>query len=170
MNEDREKVFRVMFVCTGNTCRSPMAEGILKQMAKIDGLDYMDVASAGTSTYDGYPATSYAVHVSHNAGIDISFIHSAQLTSDLMAEADLILALAKNHYDQMMSLYPEHAHKVFMLRAFPEHGSDPSLSIADPIGLDLEFYEKTFGEIKAELERVWPHIKSMYYQKIQDNR
>jgi protein-tyrosine-phosphatase len=167
MKDDKQKIFRVMFVCTGNTCRSPMAEGILRQMAENDGLEYMDVTSAGMSTYDGYPATSFAVRVAHNAGIDISSIHSTQLVNELMEEADLIIALAKNHYDQMLSMYPDSAHKVFLLKAFPEHGADPSQSVADPIGLDLEFYEKTFGEIKAELERIWPHIKSMHNSKIQ---
>jgi protein-tyrosine-phosphatase len=167
MKDDKQKIFRVMFVCTGNTCRSPMAEGILRQMAENDGLEFMDVTSAGMSTYDGYPATSFAVRVAHNAGIDISSIHSTQLVRELMSEADLILAMAKNHYDQMLSLYPEYSHKVFMLKVFPEHGANPDLGVADPIGLDLDFYEKTFGEIKAELERIWPHIKNMYYNKIQ---
>ncbi len=167
MNEEHHKIFRVMFVCTGNTCRSPMAEGILRQMAENEGLEYMDVTSAGMSTYDGYPATTFAVRAAHSAGIDISSIHSTQLMSELMHEADLVLALAKNHYDQMLSLYPENAHKVFLLKAFPERGAVPELSVADPIGLDLVFYEQTFAEIKAELERIWPHIKSMYDNKIQ---
>jgi len=158
-----------MFVCTGNTCRSPMAEGILKKMARDEGLDRMNVISSGIGTYDGYPVSENSVLAAARDGIDISGLHSTQLVSDLMHESDLILALAHNHYEKMVSLYPEDAYKVFMLRAFPEQQADESLSVADPIGMDLREYRRTYDEIKAELGRIWPYIKDRYNKKIEGN-
>ena len=143
-----------------------MAEGLLKAMAKKDGLEYMDVISAGTGTYDGYPVSNHAAEVSRNFGIDISYHHSTQLVRELMDESDLILALAANHYEKMISIFPEFSDKVFMLKGFPEKGNRDDWSVADPIGLGYTQYMNTFNEIKAELERIWPAIKDRYRTKI----
>jgi protein-tyrosine-phosphatase len=157
-----------MFVCTGNTCRSPMAEGILRHMAKEDNLEYMDVISSGVGTLDGYPATGHAVAVAGRDGVDISNHHSSQLISELMEGTDLILALAFDHYEKMRLMYPEDAGKIHMLKGFPEDRAEKSLSIADPIGLDFEEYQKTYDEIKAELKRIRPYIKEWYKRKIKE--
>jgi len=170
MSDENKKIYRVMFVCTGNTCRSPMAEGILKNMAREDNLEYMDVISSGTGTMDGYPATSHGVTVCARDGVDITNHHSTQLISELMSESDLILALALNHYQQMISLYPDDRNKTFMLKAFPKDTTDPDLSVADPIGLDVEDYQKTYFEIKNELQRIWPDIKERYMKKIKTGK
>ncbi len=167
MTDNDTRIFTVMFVCTGNTCRSPMAEGILKKMAADEGLEYMNVISAGIGTYDGYPVSENSVIAAARDNVDIASLHSTQLVGDLMHEADLIIGLALNHYEKMISLYPEDAHKVFMLRAFPNSDASESLSVADPIGMDLSEYQKTYFEIKAELERIWPHIKDRYKKKIE---
>jgi protein-tyrosine-phosphatase len=170
MSKNQDKIFRVLFVCTGNTCRSPMAHGLLRKMAENEGLDYFDVESAGIGTYDGYPPSAHAVQVALKDKVDISGIHSTQLQSDIMEEADIVIAMAKNHYDQMRSLYPEDAHKVYMLKAFPDQNGDDSLSVADPIGLDEEFYAKTYVEIKKELQRIWPDIKKRYHEKLDEQK
>lgn len=157
-----------MFVCTGNTCRSPMAEGILRRMAKEDNLEYMDVVSSGVGTLDGYPATGHAVRVAGRDGVDISNHHSSQLITELMEEADLIFALALDHYKKMSLIYPEDGDKIHMLKGFPEGRAEKGLSVADPIGLDFEEYQKTYDEIKAELKRIWPYIKEWYKRKIKE--
>jgi len=166
MSNSDTKVFRVMMVCTGNTCRSPMAEGILKKLARQDKLGYMDVISSGVGTYDGYPVSTNAVKACQNAGIDISYSHSTQLVPDLINESDLIFALALNHYNKMVQYFPNDKHKIFMLKGFPENDGKDEWSVADPIGLDYEEYAKTFNEIKSELERHWPAIKERYNNKI----
>jgi protein-tyrosine phosphatase len=163
-----DKIFRVMFVCTGNTCRSPMAEGILRRMAKEDNLEYMDVVSSGVGTLDGYPATGHAIRVAQKDGVDISNHHSLQLIAELMEEADLIFALAFDHYEKMLMMYPEDENKIHMLKGFPYNQAEKGLNIADPIGLDFKEYQKTYNAIKAELERIWPNIKEWYKRKIKD--
>ena len=166
MADDQNRIFRVLFVCTGNTCRSPMAHGILRKMAEEERLDYMDVESAGIGTYDGYPPSTFAYQTALRDNVDISDIHSTQLTPELMKEADIVIAMAMNHCDRMYSLYPENFHKVYMLKAFPDKEADDSLSVADPIGLDMKFYKKTYAEIKQELQRIWPDIKRRYQEKL----
>lgn len=168
MSTANDKIFRVMFVCTGNTCRSPMAEGILRSMAKEDNLEHMDVISSGVGTLDGYPATGHAVRVAKKDGVDISNHHSIQLITELMEEADLIFALAFDHYEKMRLMYPEDVDKIHMLKGFPHNQAGKGLSVADPIGLDFEEYQKTYNAIKAELKRIWPYIKEWYKRKIKD--
>jgi len=166
MPPDNQQIFTVLFVCTGNTCRSPMAHGILREMARRERLDHLNVVSAGVATMDGYSASSNAVAVAAADGLDISDIHSRQLVGDHLHEADLVLAMAYDHYDRLKTLYPEDGDKVFMLRAFPERMAHPGMSVADPIGRDLEEYRKIYSEIKQELERIWPHIKEWYHEKV----
>lgn len=155
-----------MFVCTGNTCRSPMAEGILRDMAKSEGLTNLDVVSSGVGTYDGYPPSTNSVTAASEAGVDISGLHSNQLVEDLMKESDLVLTMASDHYEKILSMYPQYADKLYMLKGFPERVAEPGLSVADPIGLDLEEYRKTFSEIKTETERIFPYIKEWYDKKM----
>lgn len=166
MNSSVNTIFRVMLVCTGNTCRSPMAEGILRDMAKSEGLGNMDVISAGVATYDGYPPSTNAVTAAAEDGVDISMLHSTQLVDDLVKESDLILTMASDHYEKILAMFPQYSDKLYMLKGFPENVAEPGMSVGDPIGLDLVEYRKTYSEIKAELKRIWPYIKKWYEDKI----
>ena len=155
-----------MFVCTGNTCRSPMAYGILKSMIKAENIEGVEVVSAGTGTLDGYPATAYSVQATKKDGIDISDHYSQSLTSELVERADLILVLALEHHVYITSKYPESSGKTFMLKAFPDRDPSPELSVDDPIGADFEKYLSTYNEIKNELLRAWPAIKQRIDEKL----
>lgn len=151
-------MYSIVYVCTGNTCRSPMAEGILRTLLSQAGIEDVDVSSAGIGTLDGYPATQHAVEISRRHQIDISGHHSTRMTERIFREADLVFALAENHYEALKKM-PGADQKLFMVKAYPAGGhDDPQHSVDDPVGGTLEEYKKTFAEIYGEIKRALPEM------------
>jgi protein-tyrosine-phosphatase len=151
-------MYKIVYVCTGNTCRSPMAEGILKKRLADAGYKDVHVLSAGIGTLDGYPATPTGVNTAQKHGIDISEHHSRRLTGKLFKEVDLVFALADNHYEFMRN-FPDADKKLFMVKGFPRQElADKEHSVDDPLGGTLEEYEATFQEIEREIVRSLPDI------------
>ncbi|MDR7856960.1 low molecular weight protein arginine phosphatase [Tissierella sp.] len=134
---------KVLFVCTGNTCRSPMAEGILKSIAKEKGLD-IDVDSVGISAYDGSQASPNSIEAMKKIKIDISKHKASQLHRDLVDESDLILTLSQSHKEFILSNYPQAKDKLFTLLKYA-YGEEKD--VADPFGRNLAYYERTRDEI-----------------------
>jgi YD repeat-containing protein len=97
----------VLFVCTGNSCRSPMAEGLLRQAARGRG-DYR-VLSAGLGAVEGQPPSPYAIQAIKELGVDISGLRSRMLTPALVQQADYIFGMTHIHIDTVMLLYPQAA-------------------------------------------------------------
>ena len=108
----------VLFVCTGNVCRSPMAEGIFRRA--VEGRGDFRVLSAGLGAVDGHPPSPYAVQAVKELGIDISNQRSRMLSPELVAQADFIFGMTHNHIDTVMLLYPQAAEKTFLLREFDD--------------------------------------------------
>src|ERR1700761_7718989 len=108
----------ILFLCTGNICRSPMAEGIFRQAMK--GRRDVQVLSAGIGAMEGQPPSPHAVQAVRELGIDISRQRSRQLTGHLVEEADYIFGMTHNHVDTIFMLYPQAAEKTFLLREFDE--------------------------------------------------
>ncbi len=155
------RAYRVLFVCTGNTCRSPMAEGILKKaVAELpDNPVRFDVRSAGTYGMDGFPATDNAIAICARYGIDLTAHRSQAVTPALLQESDLILALSEEHHESCINLGAD-PDRVFLLRAFPNAKFEPWRdSIRDPIGGDLNRYEQAFFEIEEAIRRALPGIR-----------
>lgn len=151
-------MYKIVYVCTGNTCRSPMAEGILKKKLADAGHKDVHVLSAGIGTLDGYPATPIGVNTAQKHGIDISEHHSRRLTGKLFKEVDLVFALADNHYEFMRN-FPNADNKLFMVKGFPlPELADKEHSVDDPLGGTSEEYETIFLEIEREIERALPEI------------
>src|SRR5258708_1974857 len=128
----------ILFVCTGNVCRSPMAEGIFRQVMK--GRRDSQVMSAGIGAMEGQAPSPYAVQAVKELGIDISKQRSRQLTSELVQEADYIFGMTHSHVDTVFLLYPQAAEKTFLLREFDETLDIFEKDISDPIGGSYEIY------------------------------
>src|ERR1051325_3182187 len=128
----------ILFVCTGNVCRSPMAEGIFG--LAVQGRGEYRVFSAGLGAAEGQPPSPYAVEAVQELGIDISAHRSQMLTPDLVAQADFIFGMTHSHVDTVMLLYPHAAEKTFLLREFDETLDFFEKDISDPIGGSYEVY------------------------------
>ena len=146
---------KILFVCTGNTCRSPLAEAIARKAAEERGQDSFVITSAGTSTWEGSPASDASILVGLEQGLDLSRHRSRQLSRDLVAENDLILAMGPHHLDRVEALGGEG--KSFLLTQYASGGSSNS-PIADPFGGDLDAYRATAEELTAEVRKAFDRI------------
>jgi glycine hydroxymethyltransferase len=128
----------ILFVCTGNICRSPMAEGLFRH--SVGGGDDYRVLSAGLGAVDGQPPSAFAVQAMKELGIDISGLRSRMLTAELVRQADYIFGMTHSHVDTIMLLYPQVAEKTFLLREFDDTLDTFEKDISDPIGGSYEVY------------------------------
>jgi len=156
---------KVLFVCTGNTCRSPMAQGILKKMLKDKGVGNLEVTSAGTHGLPNAPASLFAMQVASQRGIDLSRHRSRRLTPEMIEQADLVLAMSPEHLEYIKRIEGAAGDKAYLLRVFHQAGPASNkapqggvLSIKDPIGGSPEDYERSFREIEEEIKRIFPKI------------
>lgn len=138
----------VLFVCTGNVCRSPMAEALLRCHLPPD-LPWR-VASAGTCAFDGDEASTGTVEALAEEGIEFSAHLSQRLTSKLVQDAHLIVALTRSHRDDILDRFPAAARKVFLLKSFDPQAADDK-DVPDPIGGDLSVYRRCRDSIASAI-------------------
>src|SRR5438034_3309909 len=136
----------ILFVCTGNVCRSPMAEGLFRHAVKGRG-DFC-VLSAGVGAIDGQPPSAYAVHALRELGIDISQQRSRMLTAELVNQADYIFGMTHGHVDAINLLYPQAVEKTFLLREFDDTLDIFEKDISDPIGGSYDVYLECRDQIE----------------------
>jgi protein-tyrosine-phosphatase len=146
---------RVMFVCTGNTCRSPLAEAIARDLASKRQLPDWQFESAGTSAWDGAPASDGALLVGIERSLDLNLHRARQLNRELVERADLVLAMGPHHLERIEALGG--TGKAHLLREFATRGADQR-PITDPFGGDLEVYRGAVEELTQEIERVFDRI------------
>ncbi len=128
----------ILFLCTGNVCRSPMAEGLFRHA--VQGRGEFRILSAGLGAVDGQAPTNHSVQAMKEVGIDISWQRSRALTAELVRSADLILGMTHSHTETVALLYPKAAEKTFLLREFDETLEDYEKDISDPIGSSYHVY------------------------------
>jgi protein-tyrosine-phosphatase len=145
---------RILFVCTGNTCRSPMAEAIARHLAAERGVA-ITVSSAGTSAWDGAAASDGALLVGIERRLDLNAHRSRQLGPELVAEADLILAMGPHHIERILALGG--AGKAYLLTDYAERSS-AGRAISDPFGGDLERYRATADELERLIAKVLDRV------------
>ncbi|NOU35866.1 MAG: low molecular weight protein arginine phosphatase [Kiritimatiellaceae bacterium] len=138
---------KLIFVCTGNTCRSPMAEGLMKNLLGPDC--GWDISSAGVHANNGCPASSGAVEALRMLGLDLSGHSSRRLTPALVHNADLLVTMTRGHRDAILAIAPESAGKVFLLKSFGV--AQCAADIYDPVGEALDVYCRVRDEIDAAL-------------------
>lgn len=134
----------VLFVCTGNICRSPLAAALLERALKERGLEEVTVTSAGTGAWDGAPASEGAYLVGLEHDLDLSGHRARLLTRELVEEADLILTMARHHRARVDELGGE-GH-VFVLGEYAGKGGD---EVSDPFGGKIDVYRDTAQELEA---------------------
>jgi protein-tyrosine-phosphatase len=146
---DNRKIKSILFVCTGNSCRSVMAEGFLKKMLADSNKKDIEVFSAGTFAVDGFMPTENTVSVMNKEDIDVSIYQSSRLTPPMIQQADLILVMEPVHKEEVLNYVPTAEEKTHLLKAFT--GKEDKLSgtsVPDPIGRPLEVYESVASVIK----------------------
>jgi len=136
---------KILFVCSGNTCRSPLAEGIGKRLLEHTVDSGVEVLSAGTSTVDGCPASAHSVTVARDHGIDISDHQSRFLNATLVREVDLIVTMGGNHRATVLVIDPDAEAYTRMLSEFSDELSG---DIQDPIGGSRDDYDETYTSIE----------------------
>ena len=139
---------RVLFVCSGNTCRSPLAVAVFRRMLDEAGRQDITVESAGTGAYDGAPASEGAYLVALEAGLDLSAHRARLLDREMVDQADLILTMSKGHLSRVERLGGEG--KAHLLGTYA-NASAVDTELKDPYGGDVEGYRQTLHQLERLL-------------------
>jgi protein-tyrosine-phosphatase len=138
----------ILFVCSGNTCRSPLAEAIARRLAEEAGRADIAVSSAGTEAWDGSPASDGALLVGMERGFDLSSHQSRQLTVEILEDSDLVLVMAPSHMARVKEM--KHDANVHLLGGYAS-GEEGAFTVQDPFGGDLAAYRETADDLEREL-------------------
>jgi len=147
----------ILFICTGNICRSPMAEGLFRHA--VEGRGDYQIMSAGLGAVDGQPPSVHSVTAMKELGIDISKQRSRMLTGELVQQADYIFGMTHSHVDTVQLLYPKAAEKTFLLREFDDTLDPYEKDISDPIGGSFAVYRHCRDQIEQGISSILQFIQ-----------
>ena len=150
-----KRTFSVLFVCTGNTCRSPLAERLLKARISEQGWKGFRVASAGTGAIEGEPASGGSTRAARKIGISLAGFRSKPVTASRVARADLILTMTRAHKHDIEMRWPDAAGKTYAISDYTGSGRG---SIIDPIGGPDAVYEACAADLSDEVTHLIPRL------------
>lgn len=151
-----ESRFSILMVCTGNTCRSPLAAAAMRRELGPD-LERVAVESAGTGADEGSEASPGSLEVAAASGLDLGDHQARRLTAEMAKAADLVIVMEPEHKRAVERLGVP-AERVQVLSEWPEPG-DRSLPVSDPYGGSTEAYEECWRRIQHHVRRIVPHVR-----------
>jgi protein-tyrosine-phosphatase len=156
-------VKNVLFVCTGNICRSPMAEALFRDLVK-DRSDYK-VGSAGVAAMPGQPASQHTADILKERGIDVKGFRSRPLTQELIRSATHIFTMAGHHLEILEMDFPEAAEKAYLVSEFCADDRLRGEDVHDPIGMGRRAYDETRDSLEKMLPSVLAFIDKTWKPK-----
>jgi protein-tyrosine-phosphatase len=146
-----EAIKKVLFVCMGNICRSPMAEGLMIERLRQEGRQYLSVSSAGIFATPGNPPEPFAIQVTREAGVDISGHRARVVNNENLSWADIVLVMESGQRGFISMAFPQQSAKVALLGDFNRCQGEGG-EIGDPYGSSVEVYRACFEEIGEAID------------------